>query len=91
MKQRTKFRLGIALTLAAALASMALAQAAGARKVTPLVVSIAAHSPLMAHAQEEFNRAVAAALRRHPTTAGSCPGAPEGCRDGCGGDPDPVR
>jgi [acyl-carrier-protein] S-malonyltransferase len=38
--------------------AMALAQAAGARKVVPLAVSIAAHSPLMAHAQAEFNRAV---------------------------------
>ena len=34
MKQRTKFRLGIALTLAAALASMALAQAAFAQDTT---------------------------------------------------------
>jgi [acyl-carrier-protein] S-malonyltransferase len=41
--------------------AMALAQASGAKKVTPLAVSIAAHSPLMASAQEEFNRAVSAA------------------------------
>ncbi len=46
--------------------AMALAQAAGARKVTPLAVSIAAHSPLMAGAQEEFNRAVAAAPIQDP-------------------------
>lgn len=35
-----------------------LAQQAGIRKVRPLAVSIAAHSPLMRHAQEDFNRAV---------------------------------
>lgn len=34
------------------------AKEAGARKVVPLAVSIAAHSPLMAHAQESFNQAV---------------------------------
>lgn len=38
-----------------------LAEAAGARKVVPLAVSIAAHSYLMAHAQEGFNAAVDAA------------------------------
>ncbi len=38
-----------------------LAQQAGARKVRPLAVSIPAHSPLMAHAQDEFNQAVEAA------------------------------
>ncbi|GAB4578951.1 MAG: ACP S-malonyltransferase [Anaerolineales bacterium] len=37
-----------------------LAQAAGAKKVIPLMVSIAAHSPLMAHAQADFNKAVEA-------------------------------
>lgn len=35
-----------------------LAQAAGAKKIIPLMVSIAAHSPLMAHAQADFNKAV---------------------------------
>ncbi len=35
-------------------------QAAGARKVVRLAVSIAAHSPLMTPAQEDFNRAVRA-------------------------------
>ena len=35
-----------------------IAQKAGARKVTPLAVSIAAHSPLMINAQESFNLAV---------------------------------
>ena len=38
--------------------AMELARAAGARKVVPLAVSIAAHSPLMAHAQAGFNAAV---------------------------------
>lgn len=38
--------------------AIALAQAAGIRRVRPLAVSIAAHSPLMAHAQEQFNLAV---------------------------------
>jgi [acyl-carrier-protein] S-malonyltransferase len=37
---------------------MALAEQAGARKVVPLAVSIAAHSPLMVHAQDRFNQAV---------------------------------
>jgi [acyl-carrier-protein] S-malonyltransferase len=36
-----------------------LAPQAGVRKIRPLAVSIAAHSPLMAHAQAEFNQAVA--------------------------------
>jgi [acyl-carrier-protein] S-malonyltransferase len=35
-----------------------LAQQAGARRVRKLAVSIAAHSPLMTHAQQEFNQAV---------------------------------
>jgi [acyl-carrier-protein] S-malonyltransferase len=35
-----------------------LAQQAGIRKVRPLAVSIAAHSPLMTHAQADFNLAV---------------------------------
>lgn len=38
-----------------------LAQQAGARKTVPLAVSIAAHSPLMTHAQQDFNQAVDAA------------------------------
>lgn len=38
--------------------AIALAQAAGIRRVRRLAVSIAAHSPLMAHAQEQFNLAV---------------------------------
>ncbi len=38
--------------------AMALAKEAGARRVVPLTVSIAAHSPLMAAVQEEFARAV---------------------------------
>jgi N-acetylmuramoyl-L-alanine amidase len=41
--------------------AMELASDAGARRVVPLAVSIAAHSPLMAHAQEGFNQAVDAA------------------------------
>ncbi len=43
-----------------------LARHAGARKMVPLKVSIAAHSPLMAHAQAGFNRAVDAAPLRDP-------------------------
>lgn len=38
--------------------AMMLAGEAGAKKVVPLPISIAAHSPLMAHAQEGFNQAV---------------------------------
>jgi [acyl-carrier-protein] S-malonyltransferase len=38
--------------------ALVLAQQAGARRAVPLAVSIAAHSPLMAHAQQEFSRAV---------------------------------
>ncbi|MEA3350230.1 MAG: ACP S-malonyltransferase [Chloroflexota bacterium] len=41
--------------------AMAAAQDAGARRVIPLAVSIAAHSPLMIPAQHGFNQAVAAA------------------------------
>lgn len=38
--------------------AMTLSEQAGARKVVPLAVSIAAHSPLMVHAQDRFNQAV---------------------------------
>jgi [acyl-carrier-protein] S-malonyltransferase len=52
---------------AAALArAIPLAQAAGARRVMPLAVSIASHSPLMAAAQTEFAAAVAAAPLNDP-------------------------
>lgn len=47
--------------------AMQLAEQAGARKVVRLAVSIAAHSPLMAHAQADFNQAVAAAGLCDPT------------------------
>ncbi len=43
-----------------------LAQEAGARRVLPLAVSIAAHSPLMANAQQDFNQAVNAAPMQDP-------------------------
>ena len=43
-----------------------LAQQAGARKVTVLAVSIAAHSPLMTLAQEDFQQAVNAAPIQDP-------------------------
>lgn len=46
--------------------AMNLAQEAKARKVVPLAVSIAAHSPLMAAAQDEFNLAVMAAPLTQP-------------------------
>ena len=46
--------------------AMALATQAGARRVIPLAVSIAAHSPLMAHSQEDFKRAVDAAPIQDP-------------------------
>ncbi len=38
--------------------AMASSSAAGAKRVVPLPISIAAHSPLMAHAQVDFNKAV---------------------------------
>jgi [acyl-carrier-protein] S-malonyltransferase len=38
--------------------AMVLAQESGARRVVRLAVSIAAHSPLMGHAQDRFNQAV---------------------------------
>lgn len=43
-----------------------LAQEAGARKVSPLAVSIASHSPLMQSAQEGFNQAVNASPIQPP-------------------------
>jgi [acyl-carrier-protein] S-malonyltransferase len=46
--------------------ALALAQEAGARRAVPLAVSIAAHSPLMARAQDSFNLAVAEASIRDP-------------------------
>ncbi len=48
--------------------AMAAANEVGARKVVPLAVSIAAHSPLMTHAQEDFNQAVATAPIAAPKT-----------------------
>ncbi len=47
--------------------ALALAQAAGARRAIPLAVSIAAHSPLMADAQADFNQAIAAADIQDPS------------------------
>ena len=41
--------------------AMASATNAGAKRVIPLPISIAAHSPLMSHAQVDFNKAVDAA------------------------------
>jgi [acyl-carrier-protein] S-malonyltransferase len=46
-----------------------LAPQAGVRKIRPLAVSIAAHSPLMAHAQSDFNQAVANAPITDPAIA----------------------
>jgi [acyl-carrier-protein] S-malonyltransferase len=46
--------------------AMALAQAAGAKRVVPLAVSIAAHSPLMLPAQADFAAAVEAAPLTDP-------------------------
>jgi [acyl-carrier-protein] S-malonyltransferase len=46
--------------------AMTLAQEAKARKITRLAVSIAAHSPLMIHAQAGFNQAVQAAPIANP-------------------------
>ncbi len=43
-----------------------LANDAGIRKVRPLAVSIPAHSPMMAHAQERFNQAVEGAGVQDP-------------------------
>ena len=47
--------------------ALKLAQEAGARRAILLAVSIAAHSPLMINAQEDFNQAVAAAPICDPT------------------------
>lgn len=47
--------------------ALSLAQQAGARRAVALPISIAAHSPLMAHAQVDFNRAVQAAPLTAPT------------------------
>ena len=49
--------------------ALPLARDAKARKVVPLAISIAAHSPLMSHAQEDFNQAVDSAPIQDP----SCP------------------
>ncbi len=49
-------------------AAMQLAQAAGARRVVRLAVSIAAHSPLMAVIADEFRRAVEATPLQTPQT-----------------------
>lgn len=46
--------------------AMESAHQAGARKVVPLAISIAAHSPLMAHAQTDFNKAVESAPIQNP-------------------------
>lgn len=47
--------------------ALALAKDAGARRTVPLPVSIAAHSPLMVHAQKDFNLAVESALIIKPS------------------------
>lgn len=46
--------------------ALEMARQAGARRALPLAVSIAAHSPLMAHAQADFNQAVLAAPIQAP-------------------------
>lgn len=48
--------------------AIVLAGQAGVRKIRPLPVSIASHSPLMEHAQEAFNQAVEAAPIADPYT-----------------------
>lgn len=48
--------------------AMAMAEEAKARKVVRLAVSIAAHSPLMADAMDDFNHAVNAAPIKNPHT-----------------------
>lgn len=52
--------------IAALEAAMEMAQAAGARRVVRLAVSIAAHSPLMAVIADEFRQAVEATLIKPP-------------------------
>ena len=47
--------------------ALELAKAAGARRALPLAVSIAAHSPLMAVIQTEFDQAVADAMITEPS------------------------
>lgn len=49
--------------------ALRLANQAGARRAVPLAVSIAAHSPLMEHAQSDFNRAVSRASLSEPKIA----------------------
>jgi len=49
--------------------ALELAQSAKARRIIPLAVSIAAHSPLMIKAQADFNRAVASAPIQPPRRA----------------------
>jgi len=51
---------------AAVTRAMEAAKAAGAKRALPLAVSIAAHSPLMASAQEDFRKAVAEAYIQDP-------------------------
>jgi [acyl-carrier-protein] S-malonyltransferase len=46
--------------------AMAGAKAAGAKRALPLAVSIAAHSPLMASIQDEWNQAVDSAAMNQP-------------------------
>jgi [acyl-carrier-protein] S-malonyltransferase len=48
--------------------ALELARSAGARRAVALAVSIAAHSPLMVHAQQDFNQAVEQALIQDPHT-----------------------
>jgi [acyl-carrier-protein] S-malonyltransferase len=48
--------------------ALELARSAGARRAVALAVSIAAHSPLMVHAQQDFNQAVEQALIQDPQT-----------------------